>query len=110
MTIVKTPKAYNFRTNLSNITIILSWFVVTLIVINSIDNSTIMKVILFITFIILVAVLFWYSLKRKKGFICPECKAAIPESVKNSGEAGEPIMHYCKKCDILWHTSNIPSS
>jgi hypothetical protein len=107
---VKTPKLYNLREQINIGSIILAWVIVSLIIINTIENQTYMKVTLFIAFIIMVPLLFWQGLRIKRSFICPDCKTPIPETVKTSGEPGEPIMHYCKKCDTLWHTGNVPSS
>jgi len=107
---VKTPTAHNLREHIGAGFILLLWAVISVVIINTIDNQQYMKISLLLVFLVMVFLLAWHLFKSKKAFVCPDCKSPIPETVKTSGKPGEPIMHYCKKCDVLWHTGNIPSN
>ena len=110
MPVIKTPKKFNFRTNLGLFLILLPWFVGTVLIAENINMSNLMLLIQILWFAAMCVALIYWLVQRKKDFVCPDCGTPVPETVKNSGTDGEPIMHYCKKCDVLWHMGNIPSS
>lgn len=109
MTIIKSPDKYNSITNVGYLSIVIPWLLIAALIANIMGNTTTMIVIQFVWFIIVGGFLVYWVYRRQKDFICPECKTPIPETVENSGKDGEPILHHCKKCDVLWHTGNIPS-
>jgi len=63
----------------------------------------------FICFIGLIILIVKVGVKNHKPFICKECGESIKDTVERKGTINtdpEPIMYYCKKCDILWHVGN----
>ena len=110
MTTVKTPTEYNFKVNVIVITIIVLWLAGSLIINNVLDEGMIMKGILFGWFLVMMFLMFWYSKKSDNTFVCPDCNTPIPEMVDPNDEPDEPAMHYCKKCDVMWRTGNLPSN
>jgi len=107
---IKTPKKFNFWTNLGVFSIIAPWLIGAILIGQSIEKVNLMMFVQFAWFVGMCVVLIYWLVQRKKGFVCPDCKTPIPDTLENSGEDGEPIMHYCKKCDVLWHTGKIPLS
>ena len=110
MPTIKTPKKYNLTTNLGFLYIVIPWLLVAALIAYSMGNTTAMKFVQLVWFVFVGGFLVYWVYRRQKDFICPQCKTTIPDTVENSGEDGEPILHYCKNCDVLWHTGNIPTS
>ena len=47
--------------------------------------------------------------QRREAHRCPECQGELPSALENSTEDGEPILHHCKKCEILWFAGSTSS-
>ena len=110
MTTVKTPSEFNLKVNSSVIIIVVLWLAGSLIITNVLVEGDMMKGILFGWFLFMMGAMFWYSRKSDTTFVCPDCNTPIPETVERSDEPDEPAMHYCKKCDVMWRTGNLPSN
>ena len=41
--------------------------------------------------------------------VCPECRGPLPPPLENSPEEGEPILHHCRPCGILWFAGSTSS-
>jgi hypothetical protein len=55
--------------------------------------------------------LLWKAGKHKReARICPACQSPLPAPLQNSIEDGEPILHHCTKCEILWFAGSTSSS
>lgn len=62
-----------------------------------------------ICFIGLIIIIVKVGVKNHEPFKCKECGETINNTVDRKGIINvdpEPIMYYCKKCDILWHVGN----
>jgi hypothetical protein len=64
-----------------------------------------------VSFVLLLP--FIYSLlktgRQRDAHVCLECQSPLPPSLQNSMEYGEPILHHCEKCEILWFVGSTSS-
>ena len=48
--------------------------------------------------------------QKREARVCLECEGPLPPPLPNSTEDGEPILHHCQKCEILWFAGSTSSS
>lgn len=70
------------------------------------NDSELPGEIRFLYFAVIFILLSVFSWLRKVEFKCPSCGTSIPKPVDEYVKGGDPIYHYCKKCDVLWHVDN----
>jgi len=55
-------------------------------------------------------IVLWRAGQRERDArVCPECRGPLPPPLENSAEDGEPILHHCKPCGILWFAGSTSS-
>jgi hypothetical protein len=47
--------------------------------------------------------------QKREARVCLECQNPLPSPLQNSMASGEPILHHCKKCEILWFAGSTSS-
>ncbi len=69
--------------------------------------ATVVSFLLLLPFMYLL----WKAGKQKReARACLECQSPLPPPLQSSMEDGEPILHHCKKCEILWFAGSTSSS
>lgn len=49
--------------------------------------------------------------KKREARVCPQCQAPLPPPLETSAhDDGQPILHHCEKCEILWFAGSTRSS
>jgi hypothetical protein len=88
------------------------WLVFEVLLISTVENTIIVKLLSLVLFILFVIVAIRYVLKTNKEFCCPDCGGEVdaPYETQDFELKAQPILRHCRNCDVLWHVGNTPSA